>query len=53
MKPIGSIICFFRGHRRGKRVGLATDIVTGKINFYCPRCGKRWTRKARKAKAGQ
>jgi len=37
------------GHKRGKRVGEATDIVTGKLNFYCPRCKNRWSRKERKA----
>lgn len=44
---ISKIVCFFKGHKRGKRVGEATDITNGKKNFYCPRCGARWSRKAK------
>lgn len=44
---IGKLICWWKGHKRGKRVGEATDIVNGKRNFYCSRCGQRWTRKVK------
>lgn len=48
---ISKLICWFKGHKRGKRVGEATDIVTGMRNgmhnFYCPRCNARWVRKVK------
>lgn len=41
------LYCRLFGHRRGKRVGAATDIINGATTFYCPRCNTRWTRKTK------
>lgn len=32
---IGKLICFFKGHKRGKLVSQVGDLRT----FHCPRCG--------------
>lgn len=34
---VARLVCFFRGHKRGKRIGN-TAIV------QCPRCGAEWVR---------
>lgn len=33
---IAKLICFFKGHKRGKRVSI--------IGIRCPRCGAEWVR---------
>jgi hypothetical protein len=46
----GTLICKFRGHRRGKRVGerVAGNLTTVvAIQYACPRCGAQWERKVR------
>lgn len=42
---ISKLICFFRGHKRGKRVDSQDN---GKLKvFACPRCGRRTEYKAK------
>ena len=47
---IAKIICWWKGHKRGRRIGGASG-TDGRpfADFECPRCGSRWTRKERKA----
>lgn len=47
---IARLICFFKGHKRGKRLtaSMATTTSTSPVNTYeCPRCRATWTRKAK------
>jgi hypothetical protein len=47
---IGKIICWWKGHKRGKRikrVGIGADGNTDTAVFQCPRCSATWTRKAK------
>lgn len=49
---LNKLICWWTGHKRGKRVQFVTSTSTddiGKIKFYCPRCGSTWTRRTKKA----
>jgi hypothetical protein len=46
VKVFARLWCRLAGHRRGKRVAEASDTV--RIVLQCGRCGKQWTRKARK-----
>ena len=47
VKLIGSLVCRFRGHRRGKRVRAEQN---GTHKFYqCPRCGRETSYKAKPA----
>ena len=45
---IGKLICFFKGHKRGRRIGTVTN-PTGPdfIDYQCPRCLATWTRKVK------
>lgn len=45
---ISKLICWWYGHRRGKRVPSPATLQ-GFASFQCPRCGETWTRKERKA----
>ena len=42
---IAKLICWWRGHKRGKRT--AGTGVLGTHEFRCPRCGALWYRKVR------
>lgn len=45
---ISKVICFFKGHKRGKRVGVVGLSSTTPLNhFQCPQCNATWTRKAK------
>lgn len=46
---IAKLICYFRGHLRGKRDRAQSN--QEKIVYRCPRCGGTWTRKPAKGKA--
>lgn len=47
---IAKLICYFKGHRRGRVTSLVReqggDKVIAKM-FICPRCDATWTRKAK------
>lgn len=48
MRLIGRIVCFFKGHKRGKLVGYSTDPQQPKVKiFQCPRCGNVTTYKVK------
>jgi predicted RNA-binding Zn-ribbon protein involved in translation (DUF1610 family) len=39
----GRIVCFFKGHKRGKRIGFSfghQPVSTNFRHFQCPRCGR-------------
>lgn len=42
-KFIGKVICYFKGHRRGKLVSQSLDTRDGKrtSTYACGRCGRR------------
>lgn len=47
---LSKLICYFKGHRRGKFHGLIREQGGDKIiarMFICPRCDTTWTRKAK------
>jgi predicted RNA-binding Zn-ribbon protein involved in translation (DUF1610 family) len=46
---IGKLICFFKGHKRGKLVASVFDAKIGKqvTEYSCPRCGRIKTYKAK------
>jgi hypothetical protein len=46
VRLIARLECWIFGHKRGRRVAEASDTV--RIVLACGRCGKQWTRKARK-----
>lgn len=41
MKIIGKLICYFRGHRRGKRISSGYKKYA---KFQCTRCSATWER---------
>ena len=47
---IGRIVCAWTGkHKRGRLVGSYSTEQANHNEYKCPRCGERWTRKARNA----
>lgn len=49
---IAKLICYFRGHKRGKRVALENVRNPVAVNaptvvYECPRCTAQWARKAK------
>lgn len=46
---IAKIICYFKGHRRGKLFlkGTAARPAVEWNTYECPRCKATWTRKAK------
>ena len=51
---IGKLICYFKGHKRGREVGrhvigLGAGGIGSRwtITYQCPRCKAQWTRKKR------
>jgi hypothetical protein len=44
---IARLICWWAGHRRGKRVGITATGTRGGVyaEFRCPRCNATWSRK--------
>ena len=45
---IGTLICWLRGHKRGKRITYRDGMPsTDKHYFECPRCGAQWKRKVK------
>ena len=47
----GWLICWKKGHKRGKRVKALCS--QERIVFQCPRCGAQWERKTTKATIGK
>lgn len=45
------LICKWKGHKRGVRVGMAPGTDHSIYVFRCPRCGEEWWRKAAERKA--
>jgi transposase-like protein len=41
----GKLICFFGGHKRGKRINPREQ--EGFAEYRCPRCAATWTRKVK------
>lgn len=37
---LGRVICFFKGHRRGKEMTHPVEALGGRRYFACPRCGR-------------
>lgn len=44
---ISRLICWFKGHKRGKRVAFAGDTADMGKRFQCPRCKATWFRKVK------
>ena len=43
---IGRLVCYFKGHKRGKRLTSNSSLNRLDHHIYrCPRCGAQWTRK--------
>lgn len=39
------LICWVKGHRRGKYDSTIVCLMANERGIRCPRCGKTWTRK--------
>ncbi len=48
MSLINKLLCWWKGHRRGRRIGKSAAAADFS-EFRCPRCKATWTRKDRKA----
>jgi len=49
----GKLICWWSGHKRGKRVEVAdwdhtADDLSSKFVLQCPRCGAQWPIRSKK-----
>lgn len=48
---LNKLICFFKGHKRGKRINAEIVGSESYVCYQCPRCKAKWAKKGKHAAA--